>query len=271
MSPSLQAEVSWYVHRKWLARVWFLHGAPSAFLVQLARRMRPLVLAPAEVAPNNQLYIIHRGLALYGGRVLHAGQVWGEDACILHSESLRSKNSARAITFIECFCIDAADMDHVLPAFVEFRAQLRQRAIRLAARRAFVVAAELKKQVRESDSARASGSGDQPAQLVSQSTQNLGTSLTSGHMPSFADISAATAQHWKRPNGSVHSQVEALTDTLTEKLAELHAVTRKLAEQVAPLPAAIQSLAQGQQLIRDEMNDLKETVDAALESNSSPA
>jgi hypothetical protein len=99
MSPALAAEVSWRVHRKWLDRIWFLRGAPFAFLLRLSKRIRPLVLAPSEPAPPGQLYIINRGLALHGGRVLGAGKVWGEDTCILSSAALHSIFVARAMTF----------------------------------------------------------------------------------------------------------------------------------------------------------------------------
>lgn len=77
VSPALQHEVSWVVNAKWLERIWFLRGAPFAFLLRLSKRIRPLVLAPSEPAPPGQLYIIKRGLALFGGRVLGAGKVCG--------------------------------------------------------------------------------------------------------------------------------------------------------------------------------------------------
>ena len=35
MSPTLKAEVAWEVNKEWLGRVWFLHGASLAFLVQV--------------------------------------------------------------------------------------------------------------------------------------------------------------------------------------------------------------------------------------------
>ena len=35
--------------------------------------------APGEIAVPGHLYIVHKGLALYGGKVLGAGKIWGED------------------------------------------------------------------------------------------------------------------------------------------------------------------------------------------------
>lgn len=101
MSPSLQWEVSWRINEKWLNRVWFLADAPRSLLVQLSTRVSPLVFAPSEVVPSGKLYIVHRGLALHGGRVLGSGKVWGEDSVILTSASLHSKFVSRAMNYLE--------------------------------------------------------------------------------------------------------------------------------------------------------------------------
>ena len=41
----------------------------------------------AQVAPTGNLYVIHRGLALYGARVLTAGKVWGDDVILMNPEN----------------------------------------------------------------------------------------------------------------------------------------------------------------------------------------
>ena len=48
---------------------------------------------------------VHRGLALYGGRLLSHGKVWGEDM-LLTAEHLRSQNCARALNYLEVYNID---------------------------------------------------------------------------------------------------------------------------------------------------------------------
>ena len=35
MSPMLQGEVAWRINERWLCRVWFLHGAEHAFVIQV--------------------------------------------------------------------------------------------------------------------------------------------------------------------------------------------------------------------------------------------
>ena len=88
MSPTLKSEVAWEVNKEWLGRVWFLEGASLAFLVQLSLEIEPLVFAPGEMAPIGPLYIVNRGMALYGGCVYGRGKYWGEDV-ILEREQAR--------------------------------------------------------------------------------------------------------------------------------------------------------------------------------------
>ena len=44
--------------------------APHTFLLwQVALKLVPMVFAPGEIAPAGHLYIVHRGIALFGGKV----------------------------------------------------------------------------------------------------------------------------------------------------------------------------------------------------------
>lgn len=42
---------------------------------QISLSLSPLVFTPGELAVTGYLYIIYRGIALYGGRVLTSGKV----------------------------------------------------------------------------------------------------------------------------------------------------------------------------------------------------
>ena len=68
-----------------------------------------MVLTPGELAPSSRLYVIERGLALYGGRVLTSGKMWGDDM-ILNSEENMSNLSARAMTYLEVFHISRSHL-----------------------------------------------------------------------------------------------------------------------------------------------------------------
>ena len=146
MSGTLQAEVAWAVNRKWLQNIFFLRRAPQAFMVQLALHLQPLVFAPSEVCPPGLLYIVHRGLALFDGRLMTKGKVWGEDIILL-SLHLRSKHCARALTFLDVLTIDREELDEIGIGFPKTAARIRRQAIRLATRRAFILEASFRKQI----------------------------------------------------------------------------------------------------------------------------
>jgi hypothetical protein len=188
-------------------------------------------------------------------------QVWGADACILHSAALRSKQCARAITFVECVCINENDINAILPQFPAYQHELRKRIVRLAVRRAFVAAAEERK----------AGKAKRPPTPADASSIDLSQTMSGSEVPSFADISEAAAQQYHRPPGDPASEkMDALAATLVEGLAQLQAATAKLTQQVAPLPAAIEALAHEQKLLRREMGVLQQNGDArGLEDASS--
>ena len=137
MSPQLAGEVALQVNEKWLRRVWFLNGAGQEFVVQIALQLEAMVFTIGEVINNGYLYIINRGIALFGGRVLTAGSVWGEDM-LLDSQWLVSKFCARAMTYLEVYTISREQLMDAARPFPYTTAHLRRCAIRLAVRREFI-------------------------------------------------------------------------------------------------------------------------------------
>ena len=57
------------IHSHWLPSLWFLDGAETACLVQVALQMDAAVFAPGELPAPKHLYVIHRGIVLYGLKV----------------------------------------------------------------------------------------------------------------------------------------------------------------------------------------------------------
>ena len=120
----------------------FFKDAEHEFLVQIAMSLSPLVFVPGELAVTGYLYIVHRGVALYGGRVLTSGKVWGED-CIISSPHLQKKWCARAMNYLEVFMISRDDVLECAAAYPKTYEAIRKQALRLAVRRQFILAAKL--------------------------------------------------------------------------------------------------------------------------------
>lgn len=144
MSPSLQGEVAIRCNERWLKRVWYLVHTEEEFLVQVALHLSAMVFAPGELVASNFLYIVHRGVALYGGQVLTAGKVWGEDM-ILISDHLRRKYCARAMNYLEVYMLGREELMTVALGFPDTHTHLRKQAFKLAVRREFIHVAKARK------------------------------------------------------------------------------------------------------------------------------
>ena len=140
MSPALQSEVAWICNGQWVKRVPFFKDVPTRFLIVLTRSLTALVFAPGETTPLGNMYIVCRGLALYGGRLLGTGKVWGTDV-ILRAVSLRLSYAARAMNYLEVFTIDREELETVAALFPTVARTVRAHAVRMAARRGFILEA----------------------------------------------------------------------------------------------------------------------------------
>ena len=137
MSKRLQSRVLWQLNGKWLKKVPFLRKAAiahEAFLVQLSLNLAPQVFAPGEFCPLGFLYFLHRGMAAYEGGFRSVGDYWGDDV-ILGNEALRSKNFAKAITFLDVFTVKYQVIDWIAASYPDVTMAIRWSAIRLALRR----------------------------------------------------------------------------------------------------------------------------------------
>jgi len=143
MSPALQAETAWLVNEKWMRKVTFLNGCQKAFLCELAVNLRPMVFAPGDPAPPGFLYLVHRGVCVYHQAIVGRGGFWGEDM-ILQSEHLRSKYSARALTFVEVFYMTREELTSIAGRFPPSYKAVRRYAVFLALRREMVLRAKIK-------------------------------------------------------------------------------------------------------------------------------
>ena len=134
LSPALRIEVAYHCHRHLFDSVGFLYGTEESFIVRLAMLMTSRTLAPQELAPNRNLYIIHRGLILYGGRVLSSGMTWGDDV-ILRDPRYFLPFLARAMSFVDLFLVSRDNMLAMMEAFPISSKKIRRKQIYIALRR----------------------------------------------------------------------------------------------------------------------------------------
>ena len=141
MSPMLQGEAAWEVHKSWLPHVSLLEGSEHQFLIELALHLQVNVFAPGDVAPTGYLYIINEGMVLFHCKLLGAGKWWGEDM-ILTSVHLRAGHSARALTYVFTFHLDRTRLLMITSRYPHTHAQIRRHTVRMAVRREFIYQAK---------------------------------------------------------------------------------------------------------------------------------
>ena len=142
LSSALQSEVAWTAHRLWLSNIWFLSHAEKELQIELAAFLLAKVFAPEELCPFGVMYIAHRGTAFWGGRVLKAGGVWGDDV-LLESRGLRLEFPALAMSYLWVYVIDGESLRGLLLKYPETASALRRIQVRWTARRGFVKSAEI--------------------------------------------------------------------------------------------------------------------------------
>ncbi len=150
MSPGLQAETLALTSRRWLRNVRFLHGCDPEFIASLVLSLKPTVFTPDDlIMPGyRELFVIHRGVALFGGKLLQAGHVWGEDV-LLECEALRSRNCAKALTYLETNSVGRETIFRIAERFPLSLARLRRYVGFLALHRQVVVLAKIERALRE--------------------------------------------------------------------------------------------------------------------------
>jgi len=140
LSTALQIEVVLHCHRHWLDKIWFLKDVDELCRVRLAMSMGSQVLAPGEVAPHGYLYVISRGLVLFGGRVLTHGMAWGDDV-LLTEAAYFLPYLARAMTYVDVHTLSRETLTRVIASFPASFHIVRRATVLLTLRRHLIQAA----------------------------------------------------------------------------------------------------------------------------------
>jgi hypothetical protein len=154
LSPALAGEFALRMNERWLKTIWFLYDptdgpggeapvlkAEHELLIDLAMAMEAAVFPHGEMAPIGFLYVITKGRALFGGRVLGLGQTWGTDN-VLEKPELRHNFPAVALAYLWTYRISGETLREIVRKYPTTGAYIREHAIRLIRRRAIVKAAE---------------------------------------------------------------------------------------------------------------------------------
>ena len=147
MSPALQAEVLLHVNAVWVRKVSWLKGGFPPFLAEILLALRPAVFAPKETIDSSALHIMHTGIAIFDGRLLRAGSVWGEDM-LLASPLLRQRHTARAITYLEVYFIHRDFVLQIALNYVDTWRKLQRKIHFMALRRYIILISQTQRRMK---------------------------------------------------------------------------------------------------------------------------
>jgi len=166
MSPTLQADVAHFTAGPWIAQIRFfnvtadnpsdpegmLDNENHKFITGLALALVPEAYAPKELIiykgqRAEKMFVLQRGLVGKEGRVLSAGQFFGEDFILT---SARRHYQACVLTYLDVYSLAQEDMEKVLddgdfPATTKL---IRRAVLRMALRKKFLEVAQKVKESR---------------------------------------------------------------------------------------------------------------------------
>lgn len=143
MSPSLRKAVAMHCHSVWIRAVPFFNAPDdderSEFVASISVVLVPMAFAPLEKIvlegeKTSKMYIIQRGLAIRRGKLLGAGDFFGEDMILTNA---RRAYSVRSLTFLDVYSLSKRGLRDALNAgeFAKTKKLIRRAAIKLALRR----------------------------------------------------------------------------------------------------------------------------------------
>ena len=143
MSPALQSEVLRFANNRWVDKVTWLRDEDPLFVTTVVLALKPAIFAPREEIKETALHIINSGIAIYGGRILRTAGVWGQDMLIA-APHLRTRISARAVTYLEVFFIHRDALLKLAMGFSDTWPRLQRKTRYLALQRYIVLVARSK-------------------------------------------------------------------------------------------------------------------------------
>lgn len=130
------------IHPHALPRITYRVRLPTPLCLKPHALRQPTLVTSCCHAPPpiGYLYIVHRGIALYGGKVLTTGKVWGEDM-ILFNMSLQRTWCARAMNYLEVLMLSRDRLVLIYDQFPATEKIIKRQAMFLALRRYIIAAA----------------------------------------------------------------------------------------------------------------------------------
>ena len=253
MSGSLRADVCSHVAHATLSKVsYFRKGnVEPDFLASVALALKPRVYCPRDLVSTDELVIVERGVCVRTGKVLVAGMCLGEDMIVARA-TFRDSAPAISLSFLHVAALARHALDEILESFPRARLTVRKAAVRIATRRAFVMAAQLIVQQEERKRALRDGTardGDSQRSALSPPV----SSVRNGVLMAVAPMQKVMAQReeereeaWMKARSHSNSgYAQRLRESSSIKADERVLIIERKAEEIARSQANLEAKVDG--------------------------
>jgi CRP-like cAMP-binding protein len=139
MSPRLRAELV-VLRNVWMRDVEFFHDFPESLVLALSLKMKQQTYPPKELILEKGDYMdnflmIRKGVLVANGRIITAGQVYGQDYIL---EPGRSSQFLQTITFSEVYSLSYQDLEEEVKHYPDVQVMLKKKRLRALMRREMV-------------------------------------------------------------------------------------------------------------------------------------
>ena len=139
MSPRLRAELV-VLRNNWMRDVKFFHDFPESLVLALSLKMKQQTYPPKELILEKGDYMdnflmIRKGVLVANGRIITAGQVFGQDYVL---EPGRSPQFLQTITFSDVYSLSYQDLEEEVKHYPDVQVMLKKKRMQALLRREMV-------------------------------------------------------------------------------------------------------------------------------------
>ena len=143
MSPRLRAELV-ILRNNWMRDVEFFHDFPESLVLALSLKMKQQTYPPKELILEkgdymDKFFMIRKGVLVANGRIITAGQVFGQDFIV---EPGRSAQFLQTITFSDVYSLSYQDLKDEVKHYPDVQVMLKKKRLQALMRREMVAYSE---------------------------------------------------------------------------------------------------------------------------------
>lgn len=202
----------------------------------LAFHVNAKVFPPNEICPLGALYIIHKGVALYRGRVYTQGQSWGEDL-LMPDPSWCGNGHGVAVSYLQVYTLEGKIIKDCLTLYPDSSKLVKQVNMRWQMARMLIKAAKIVKKVQDGVGT-ALPRPASPIEMLDSQLKKKGAGSGSGSDDSDGLAAARRFAAREAVRAGAAKTVEERMDTVEKQLETVVGILKDISSRMGPRPSA---------------------------------